>query len=482
MKAATKKHAAAARSRGRTSTSAKSIAKRLSLTRTQKIIAGSVLTAVVVSVCGYFGWRAYANRPVDYASMLRQSPAYRAYQVGVAADAAGRQKEAEDAFQRALSQDPSNALLYNALATLYISQGEVQKALVTCENGVNRAPGSPDLYYTLGLARYQSGQLDGAAQVLVRSLAMKSDNADAHLWLGNIYLVQAKLSGLTPDGGDPALVGKAIDEFRRATAIGDDVAEYHSALAEGLFQRGDLAEARTEIERAVQLDATNAKYYRSLGKVCDRLNDLTAAADAFTKATQADKEDAESFYGLGTAFFKQQQDAQAVDAFRSALKINPFHGDAHEKLGQTLIRMGQQDEGQNELKLAEDSRTRAKTIVEMQRRSAGEPSNAELANNLGIELARQGDFDEAMQAFQRAIAANPAMIDARYQVAGLYAQRGNWIQALTAFMAVDKAKPGYRRTNYFLSKVNEKIGRKTEADKRMKMFEAQEKAGEVTDS
>ena len=53
--------------------------------------------------------------------------------------------------------------------------------------------------------------------------------------------------------------------------------------------------------------------------------------------------------------------------------------------------------------------------------------------------------------------------------------------ALNAFTAVDKAQPGYRQTNFYLAKVNEKIGRKTEADKRMRMYEAQKARGEVAD-
>jgi tetratricopeptide (TPR) repeat protein len=480
MKAATKKRGAAA---ARRAAPAKSAFPALpALSRRQWMLVAAVVVLLIAGVGSYFGWRAYANRPVNYESRLKTSPAYRSYTVGVAAAAGGRQKEAEDAFQRALSEDPSNALIYNALATLYITQGDVQKALVTSENGINSAPGSPDLYYTLGLSRYQTGQFDDAIRALDRALELKPNFPDALLWRGNTYLIQSKLGGAGDGGGDPVKLESAIADLRAATERADDVADYHAALAEALYQRRDLAEARTQMQRAVELDPNNAKYARSLGRVCDQLDDLDAAVAAFTTSTQHDPTDAEAFYGLGLAYFKKQQDADAIAAFRSALKINPFHVDAHEKLGQTLIRGGGQDEGQNELKLAEDSRVRAKKIDEMRRASAADPSNAELANNLGIELARQGDFEDAMQAFRRALAANPRMIDAQYQIGGLYAERGKWLEALTAFTTVDKMQQGYRRTNLYLSKINEKIGRKSEAEKRMKMFEEQEAKGEAKDS
>jgi tetratricopeptide (TPR) repeat protein len=482
MKAATKKGAAAAR-RGEERAKTRRSAPRLrgiSLSRGQWIAAIAVVAAIAIGAGGYFGWRAFSNREIDYNGRLKTSEALKPYQIGLAAASAGRKQEAENAFQRAIDADPTNALPYNALATFYVGQGDLQRALVACENGVNAAPGSPDLYYTLGVTRYQTGRFDDAAQALQKALAIRPEYPEAALWLGNTYLLQSKLAGV--EGGDPAKLADAIAQFRRAAELDPDVADYHSALAEGLYQRRDLAEARAEMQRAIELDPKNTKYPRSLGKICDQLDDLDAAAAAFTNATKLDPTDAESFYGLGLVYFKKQQDADAVAAFRDALKVNPYAADAHEKLGQTLVRMGQQDEGQHELQAAEDSRVRERKINDMRRASAADPGDAALANNLGIELARQGDYDDAMQAFQRALTADPRFVDAQYQIGGLYATRNKVVEAIQAFTTVDKMKPGYRWTNYYLGKLNEKINRKAEAAKRLKMFEAQKARGEVGES
>ncbi len=480
MKAATKKSAAAP-ARGRQAKNRAAAVPKARLSRTQWLVIAAVVGVVVLGLGGYYGWKAFTNKTVDYNTALRASPAYKSYQVGILAAQAGRDNEAEEAFQRARTEDPSNAIIYNALATLYLNKGNVQKAIVTCEDGIIRAPGWPDLYYTLGLARYQAGRFADAEQALQRALDLKPDLADAALWLGNTYMVESRFGGA--DGsGDPTKLAAAIDQFRRAVAIDSEVAAYHAALADGLLLRRDLAEARQELERAVELDPNNAKYLLTLGKVCDQLDDLDAAVAAFQRSSQLDGTEPEAFYGLGLAYFKRQQDAEAVDALRHALKLNPFHIDAHERLGQTLIRMGQQAEGDTELQRAEDSRTRAAKITDLQRASALDPSNTEMANNLGIELARQGDYEGAMQAFQRALAGNPRYIDANYQIGGLYANRGKVLEALDAFNAVDKVQPGYRQTNYFLAKIYEKIGRKTEAEKRMRMYEEQKARGEITDS
>lgn len=448
--------------------------------RRARIVAVTALGLVVVCAGAWAVWSAIHPKPVNYAVLMNTSPARKAYEVGLVASQQGRHAEAEQAFQRALAQDPSNAVIYNALATQYLNAQDVQKAIVTAENGINVAPDSPELLYTLGIARYKAGRFAEAEQALTQSVQLDGDVATAHLWLGNTYLIFAKFGGA--DGaGDPAKLTAAIDEFRRAAELDPNIAGYHAALAEGLYQRRDLVEARTAMERAIALDSTTPAYQASLGRICEQLDDLDAAIAAYVKATEGDVHDAGAFAGLGAAYFKKGMDAEAVEALRKALGVNPFHVEAHEKLGQTLIRMGQTEQGERSLAAAEESRERAKTIDNLRRASAADPTNYEMANNLGIELARQGDLDEAMQAFQRAIAANPRAIDPRYQMAGVFARRAKRLEAIAAFEEVDKLQPGYRRTNFYLAALYEKI-RPGEAMKRQQMWDAQVKSGTASDS
>ncbi|MBK6425977.1 MAG: tetratricopeptide repeat protein [Blastocatellia bacterium] len=458
-----------------------SLLRGLGSSRRSLIVVGAVAASLVLGLGGWAVWSAMRPRPVDYAVLMKSSPALKAYEVGLVASQTGRNAEAEQAFQRALAEDPGNALIYNALATQYLSTQDIQKAIVTAENGVNLAPGSPDLLYTLGIARYKAGRFTEAEQALAESVALNPDFGPAHLWLGNTYLIFAKFGGA--DGtGDPAKLSAAIDEFRRAAELEPNVAGYHAALAEGLFQRRDLVEARAAMERAVALDARTPAYFASLGRVCEQLDDLDAAISAYAKATEGDVFNADAFSGLGSAYFKKGMDTEAVEALRKALNVNPFHVEAHEKLGQALIRLGQNDEGQKALAAAEESRGRARTIDNLRRASATDPSNYEMANNLGIELARQGDFEDAMVAFQRAITANPRAIDPRYQMAGVYARRGKVVEAIAAFSEVDKLQPGYRQTNLYLAKLYAGVKRTSEATRRQKMWDEQVKAGTATDS
>jgi Tfp pilus assembly protein PilF len=179
----------------------------------------------------------------------------------------------------------------------------------------------------------------------------------------------------------------------------------------------------------------------------------------------------------GSGYFKRGgQDEQAVEAFRKAIAINEYHGDAHERLGQALVRMGRQEEGDAEAALAEASRRRTAEVEQLRQLAAQQPTNAEIANKLGIELARQGHYEEAFVFFQRALALDPRSVDARYQMAGVYLQKGNVLEAMRVFEEVDRLEPGYRETNHWLAVIYGKIGRTTEASRREQMFEAQKAA------
>jgi tetratricopeptide (TPR) repeat protein len=458
-------------------------ASRFGVSRRHLLVGGGVLAALVLVASAYFAWDSFSNREVDYESALKASAGYKQYQVGVAEAQSERYPEAEDALRKAIAADGSNALIYNALATVYVQQQQFQKALVTCENGINNAPGSADLYYTLGLVRFHLGKYDDAEQALSKALQLRERFPDAHLWLGNTYLLQARVS--SDDGGsfDQVRLGDAVASFRRAVALDPDTPEYLAALGEALYDQRDLESARDEYAKASTLDPKNAAYLVASGKIYDQLGDFEAAETSFEKATEADRLNAEAFYGLGLIRFKRGgNDEEAIAALREAVQINRYHADAHEKLGQALVRTGRQEEGDAEARLAEESRQRTAQLEQLRAAFAQQPGNVDIANMLGNELAKQGKYEEAFMAFQRAVAINPRNVDAKYRMAGIYLQKGNILEALRGFEEVDKLQSGYRRTNQYLAQIYRKIGRQGDAAKREAAFEAQRAAGEVPES
>lgn len=454
-----------------------SLAARLGPT---KIAVAAVALVSLVGVGGYFGWNALPGRKVDYERQLRAGPAYREYQAGLVSAQQLKSQDAEDHFQRALAIDPTNAILYNALATVYVGNAQYQKALTTCETGVARAPNSPDLYYTLGLVRYQLGRYDEAVQALDKSLSLKSDNPNALLWRGRADFALARGADGTFDA---ARLGEAAGHIDKAIAMAPDEAEYHAARAEVLYAQQNVDAARQEYEKAVALDPKGATYRIALGKICDAQNDLAGAEAAFAAATQIDRLNADAFYGLGLTLFKEGgRDEEAIAAFRSSLKINQLNPDVHQKLSEALARAGQPEEAAKEDALARQSRAAQDSIDQLRQLSEANPSDTGLLNKLGSAQAKQGKYDDAMLTYQRVLGLEPKNVEARYQIAGIEYTAGNISNALQAFEGVDRLKPGYRWTNYYLAQIYGKLGQRSKSAKRQALFDQQKAAGVLTEN
>lgn len=105
--------------------------------------------------------------------------------------------------------------------------------------------------------------------------------------------------------------------------------------------------------------------------------------------------------------------AEARLAYERALELDPLHADGHVNLGRILHDGG-------------DSRS-----AETHYRSAlGTGPHATAAYDLGVALEDQGRVDEAVQAYQQAIAWEPDLTDAHYNLARLLEANGEQRAAL----------------------------------------------------
>jgi tetratricopeptide (TPR) repeat protein len=434
-----------------------------------------VLLFVGAGLIGYMAWNAYANRRIDYATALRSSPAWTAYQEGLRLIGMQRWNQAIDAFERALGSDSSNALIYNELAKAHFAQGDYVKAAVTCEDGVRQAPGSPELYYTLGLARFHLARYDDARQALLKSLELWPENPDAHLWLGNTYLALAR--SVAGGAVDVATLQEAVDEFRTAIDINANAASYHAALGEALYAQRDLQGAKDAYATAVKLERRNPRYQEAYGKLALEVDALDEAEDAYRAALQLGSSSGEAHFGLGVVYSKRDQTTEAITELRAAVAANPFHVEAHERLAELLSRIGDQAGADQELAQVEQAKARGKQLLELQQRLQREPNNVELMNTIANQLAREGKLDEAATMLKRITIARPDFIDAHYQLGGVYFNKGMWAEALQTFLLVEKKQPGYRRVNYYLARTNEKVGRLKVAAHYDELYKAQQAAG-----
>jgi len=73
-------------------------------------------------------------------------------------------------------------------------------------------------------------------------------------------------------------------------------------------------------------------------------------------------------------------------------------------------------------------------------------SNAMAAFNAGMELNTKGDVDNALEAFQEAVAMNPKFVDAINNVGAMYAKKNELVKAMYAYMQAAMIDPNFEIT------------------------------------
>jgi Tfp pilus assembly protein PilF len=223
-----------------------------------------------------------------------------------------RKKRAEDiaAYTKVLQGDPGNPLRHDAVAMLYLRDGQSGRAEAHFRDSLRLNPDSAPSHYNLGIALSAERRFDEAASEFREALRLDPDHAGAHNNLGAMLHVAGRLDEaaahyrraveLRPDNAEAfSNLGRvlslqqrdadAVASFRRALALNADLASAQSGLGWVLATSSDAAvrqpaEAVRASERAVDLTA------RTDASALDTLAAAYAAAGDFQRAATTARE------------------------------------------------------------------------------------------------------------------------------------------------------------------------------------------------
>ena len=151
---------------------------------------------------------------------------------------------------------------------------------------------------------------------------------------------------------------------------------------------------------------------------------------------------------LGVILARQPGEAaQAMALFRQALAFAPFHTAAHANLGSELMKLGQWNEARKHLE----------TAVRLDPRLAAPQAD------LGIVMAAEGDYQEALRRFEGSLRLNPEQPEAQNNMCGVLLQLGRPAEAAAHCTEALKARPGYAKARINLARALALQGRQAEA-------------------
>ena len=179
--------------------------------------------------------------------------------------------------------------------------------------------------FTFGVAMFQHGYLDQAAESFQQVIATKPDNADAYYNLGTLNLRKNDFQ-------------QARKYLEHAVKLQPNHPEAWNNLGMIDAQQGHPEEAIQDFQQSLLLRPRYAVALLNLGNVYRRKQSFDKAQECLTHALELQPDDPEINYSLGMLYAQHNQMQRASDYLQRAVGLRPDYPEAINNLGVLFVR------------------------------------------------------------------------------------------------------------------------------------------------
>ena len=229
-----------------------------------------------------------------------------------------------------------------------------------------------------GNAALEQGRLDVALDFYQRFAALQPDRAAAHLNVGYTLFSMQRHQ-------------QAVVALQRSLQLDASSHEAHYFLGCAKAERGDMEGATVSLSQAVSLSPEFDIGWIQLGIFRERQGAPEQARQCYRRAVAIQPAATDGWQGLARTALAARQNAEALEATDRWLALDSRAGAAHGMRADALRRLDRNREAQDAAETAIAFRTDDPMLWQV----------------LGWVRNDAGRFDEAMEAFQRALALLP---------------------------------------------------------------------------
>ncbi|HWB85903.1 MAG TPA: tetratricopeptide repeat protein [Bryobacteraceae bacterium] len=403
--------------------------------------------------------------------------AIKSYREGIATDAAkkstyekriievlmreGKRAEAAQMNSQILKENPKDVDAQGLAATFLLDQGDVEKALVQLQTVVTHAPDNPVARYNLGRAHAARREWEQARQQFQKAIELRPDYLLPRLALAQLQLSRGEF--------DSALqTTQAILQIDR----GNVTARLLESSA--LVGQKKYAEAQALLDQMLKANPNSPEVLLQIGLTNLAQGKFSDADKAFAKSYQLNPSSLQGLMGRVQVALAQQKVDDALNLLQAESNKNPARTDLHRAMGNVAAASGRYDRAIAEfqkvlsipgapvaaqadtyLRLGEVYRRKGdlnNALQALQKARQDSPGNANVLSTTALVLDAAGRKDEAKQAYEATLKANPEDGVALNNLAYLIADRGGDLdQALTLATRAKQLLPN-------LSEVSDTLG------------------------
>jgi tetratricopeptide (TPR) repeat protein len=288
-------------------------------------------------------------------------------QLGYLHSKLGQFDKAVEAYEKAISIDPSNYRDSFGLAMAYIKLDQPQKAAAPLVQCTQQNPDFPDAFYNLGLVYEALGILDKAADAYQNFIKINPGPAwTGYSQLGSVYnklgqydkaiaafqeVIKSNPSDLKANY-NLAYAYDMSSEFSQAAMIykkliglnPDDAKTYYGRLFLLYDKAGDYANAIETCKILISQAPDNHENLFNLGIIYLKKRDYQNALESFQKALTLKPNFDKAYYNIGLVYYSQEKFAEAADAFNKFIQLMPDQPEAHYNLGASYLHLKKYEE------------------------------------------------------------------------------------------------------------------------------------------
>lgn len=285
-----------------------------------------------------------------------------------------------------------------------------------------------------------SRELRAAALELAAELDRAAPEATPEPDLDEEALAQLRALGYLAGRG--AAERGATDEPR---ADAKTKAHLHRAImrAQSAFGSGDDEAAAEELRAALAEDEGLLDAHQLLGTITLLAGDPEPATSHFQRALALDPEHRQSLLGLANAYHELGRVDEAIVGYRRLLEVAGQDSKATMALARIHVERGELSEAENVLAAAAEGREPPPVVM----------------NKLGEVMALLGRSGEAEARFRQAIASNPQLGEAHYNLAVLLDEAGKPFEAVATYQRAAELRPRDHRPRFNLGRLYGRLSR-----------------------
>ncbi len=420
-----------------------------------------------------------AQLELEKANALKPETEEILYNLGQAYLRTSEYAKAELVLNRALKLKPDSPETLYLLAQAYQEQGRSVDALDLLVRAHKLAPENTDVIFLLARVSMTQNYFEDAIPLLESGMKIAPQRADLRAALGESYFMSGKTE-------------KAIEEFKALVEL-DPSARSYAFLGLSYRHLGRFDEARKYFEAGLQQDPRNASCLFNMGYIEERQGNHARAEELFQAALRSKPDLSDALLELANLRIASKKLPEAADLLRRYVKVSREPASGYYKLAMVERSLHQMDAAQRDLNvfqtlsknaapgpypyqhlfdyvdnrgnLSARDRTQqdlaqlheevgkhpdqpqnlyllAETYLKLGNAGEARQAIAQLdqisegdyrtQTGVGVLLARYRLYDDAIQHFQAALAANSESDDVKFDLADAYFRKGAYAQALEA--------------------------------------------------